>query len=274
MPLPENAPALPGNSETLALPATSSQSGASLVPSPIPTKRWLKIDFHLHASEDPVDKLDHSSIELLHRAHALGFDALAITLHDHVLTIPEVFDTARELGILLIPAAEMRLEGADVVLVNVTDEETKALHRLDDLAELRRRRGGSVLMFPPHPFYLLGGSIGRRLFKHMDLFDAVEFSHFYTRWLDPNRRALRAAKAHGKTLIAASDTHLLDFFGTHYTLVETPSEPGPVPIFEAIRGGRTQNVSEPLGPGRLMRELWWIFVEHKIKQMRARFAGR
>ncbi|MEI6349629.1 MAG: PHP domain-containing protein [Verrucomicrobiota bacterium] len=266
MPLPENSPAPPrtGNSESVPEPP----------PFPVWTKRWLKIDFHLHASEDPKDELDHSSIELLYRAHALGFDALAITLHDHVLATPEVFATARELGILLIPAAEMRLEGADVVIVNITEEETRQLKCLDDLAELRRRRGGSVLIFPPHPFFVMGGSIGRRIFQYMECFDAIEFSHFYTRWFNLNRPALRAAKAHGKPLIAASDTHLLDFFGTHYTLVEAPQEPGPEAIFEAIRAGRTQNVSEPLCASRLIRQLWWIFVAHKIKLIRAKRGGR
>ena len=47
------------------------------------------------------------------------FGALAITLHDKVFDRPEVFADAAAMGILLMPAAEMRLEGADVVLLNV-----------------------------------------------------------------------------------------------------------------------------------------------------------
>lgn len=244
-----------------ALPATSGT-------------RWLKIDFHLHANEDPLDELDHSAIDLLHRAHALGFGALALTLHNHVLTKREVFDTARELGLLLIPAAEMRLEGSDVVIVNLTAEEAQGLRRFQDLTELRRRRGHSIFIFAPHPFYLMGGSIGsRRLMEYIDLFDAIELCHFYTRWLNPNRAARRAAATFQKPLLATSDTHRLDFFGDHYTLVNLPRSPG-IPqaeaIFHAIRAGLTRTVSPPWPLGRFLRYTWWIFAEHEIRLIQAK----
>ena len=50
---------------------------------------------------------------------ALGFGVLAITLHDAVFDRPEVFDDAAAMGILLIPAAEMRIEGADIIRVTL-----------------------------------------------------------------------------------------------------------------------------------------------------------
>jgi len=37
-------------------------------------------------------------------------------LHDSVFERPEVFADAANMGILLIPAAEMRVEGADIIL--------------------------------------------------------------------------------------------------------------------------------------------------------------
>ena len=42
----------------------------------------LKVDLHLHTSEDPVDIITHSARQLIDRAAELGFDALALTLHD------------------------------------------------------------------------------------------------------------------------------------------------------------------------------------------------
>jgi len=228
---------------------------------------WLKIDFHLHTREDPKDQLDHSAIELLHRAHALGFDALAITLHDYVLSDPAVFEVARELGLLLIPAAELRLEGADVVVVNLNPEEARGLRRLRDLEDFRQRRGRSALIFVPHPFFVLGGSMGgRRLAEHIDLFDAIEISHFHTRWLDPNRPAVRAAARFQKPLIATSDTHRLKNFGDHSSLVQAPPDATPEVIFDAIRAGCIRPVSPALSTRQFAEHLRWIFVDHRLGQ--------
>src|SRR3712207_7351055 len=56
------------------------------------------------------DALDYSAHQLLERAKHLGFTALAITLHDSVFERREVFEDAARMGILLISAAEMRLD--------------------------------------------------------------------------------------------------------------------------------------------------------------------
>ena len=240
-------------------------------------QRWIKCDFHIHASEDPLDELDHSAIDLLHRAHTLGFGALAITLHDHVLTKREVFDTARELGIVLIPAAEMRLEGADVIVLNVTEQEAACLHRLRDLEVLRQKRGNSVLILIPHPFYVLGGSIGgRRLLEHLPLFDAVEWCHFYTAGLNPNRPAERVARKHHKPMLATSDAHRLDAFGSHYTLIQVPASTAPPShetIFAAIRAGSVRRVSPAWPVWKFLRYAWWIFAVHEYRLLRKKLAG-
>src|SRR5437763_11277077 len=118
---------------------------------------WIKLDLHIHTLDDPKDALDYSAHQLLESAHSLGFGVLAITLHDAVFDRAEVFADAAKMGILLIPAAEMRLEGADVILLNVNRDEVQALRTLDDLAALRERRGSSLFTIAPHPFYVLGG---------------------------------------------------------------------------------------------------------------------
>src|SRR5438874_5746667 len=105
---------------------------------------WLKVDLHIHTLEDPKDHLDYSAHQLLERARALDFGALAITLHDKVFDRAEVFADAAEMGIVLIPAAEMRLEGSDVVLLNVQPNEVEKLRSFADLRQLRARRADSV----------------------------------------------------------------------------------------------------------------------------------
>ena len=108
---------------------------------------WIKVDLHIHTLDDPKDHLDYSAHQLLERARDLGFGALAITLHDKVFDRPEVFADAAAMGILLIPAAEMRLEGADVVLLNVRPDEVENLRTFDDLRQLRARSRRVAFLF-------------------------------------------------------------------------------------------------------------------------------
>src|SRR5438094_7415777 len=132
---------------------------------------WIKVDLHIHTLDDPKDAVDSSAHQLLARARSLGFRGLAITLHDAVFNRKEVFADAAAMGILLIPAAEVRLLGADVIVLNVTAEEVEQLKNFDDLRRLRARRGDSIFTIAPHPFYVFGGSIGSRLVAEVVCFD-------------------------------------------------------------------------------------------------------
>src|ERR1700716_3061968 len=102
---------------------------------------WVKVDLHIHTHDDPRDVIDYSAHQLLARARSLGFGVLAITLHDTVFDRQEVYADAAAMGILLIPAAEIRLEGADVIILNITNEEIATLKTFEDLRVLRARRG-------------------------------------------------------------------------------------------------------------------------------------
>src|SRR5207237_10703297 len=92
---------------------------------------WIKVDLHVHTLDDPKDAVDYSAHQLLERARLLGFRVLAITLHDAVFDRKEVYADAAAMGILLIPAAEVRLCGADVIVLNVTAEAVAQLKALD-----------------------------------------------------------------------------------------------------------------------------------------------
>src|ERR1700736_5345940 len=100
---------------------------------------WVKVDLHIHTLDDPKDVIDYSAHQLLERARELGFGVLAITLHDAVFDRPEVFADAAAMGILLIPAAEMCLQGADVIVLNVSSDEISQLKNFQDLRRLRAR---------------------------------------------------------------------------------------------------------------------------------------
>ncbi|MFN2540940.1 MAG: PHP-associated domain-containing protein [Chthoniobacterales bacterium] len=232
------------------------------------TEDWIKVDLHIHTLEDPKDVLDYSAHQLLERAKALGFGVLAITLHDAVFDRPEVFADAAAMGILLIPAAEVRLRGADVIVLNVRAEEVAALKNFDDLRQLRARRGDSVFTIAPHPFYVLGASIGEKIVDLIDCFDAIELCHFHKGILNPNRRAAEVAARFGKPLIATSDAHQLHAFGRHYTSIPRPGVLSIENVFAALRRGPLRLTSPPCSIVDLLSTAYFIFVAHPFRVRR------
>jgi len=71
----------------------------------------------------------------------------------------EVFADAAAMGILLIPAAEVRLCGGDVIVLNVSPEEVAGLKDFNDLRKLRAQRGNSIFTIAAHPFYVFGAQL-------------------------------------------------------------------------------------------------------------------
>jgi len=229
---------------------------------------WIKIDLHIHTLDDPKDAVDFSAHQLLERARSLGFRVLAITLHDAVFDRKEVYADAAAMGILLISAAEMRLQGADVIVLNVTSKEAADLKNFDDLRQLRAQRGSSIFTIAPHPFYVLGGSIGARLFSEIDCFDAIEICHFHIGLFNPNRRAKRVASRFGKPLIATSDAHRLHAFGRHYTAIPSPAALTIENVFAALRDGPLRLTSPPCSFGDLLGAIYFVFLKHPARVRR------
>jgi predicted metal-dependent phosphoesterase TrpH len=198
----------------------------------------IKIDLHMHAGEDPEDGLRYPASALVDKAVALGYGAIAITLHGKVLADERLFEYARAKGLLLIPAVEWRICGRDVVLCNVNQREAERLQNFEDLRAFKRERGDDLLVIAPHPCYPRGHSLRHELERNIDLFDAVEYSQMHLSWLNPAERARRIAEKHGKPVVANSDAHNLWMFGRHYTLVD--AEPTIPSIFRAIRERRVE----------------------------------
>ncbi len=235
---------------------------------------WIKIDLHIHTLDDPKDAVDFSAHQLLERARSFGFRVLAITLHDAVFDRKEVFADAEAMGILLIPAAEVRLLGADVIVLNVTAEEIAQVKNFDDLRRLRARRGNSIFTIAPHPFYVVGGSIGSRLFAEMDCFDAIEVCHFHFGPFNPNRRARRVATRFGKPLIATSDAHRLHAFGRHYTSMPMPPALTIENVLARLRSGPLRLTSPPSSLRDFLSAIYFVFLAHPFRVRRKMAAPR
>lgn len=228
----------------------------------------IKVDLHIHTLDDPKDAVEYSAHQLLERACSLGFRVLAITLHDAVFDRREVFADAAAMGILLIPAAEVRLEGADVIVLNVTAEEIGEMKNFGDLRRLRGQRGTSIFTIAPHPFYIFGGSIGARLLTEIDCFDSIEICHFHKGLFNPNRRARRVASRFGKALIATSDAHRLHAFGRHYTSIPAPADLTIENVFASLRAGPRNLTSPPCSFRDLASAVYFTFLAHPFRRRR------
>jgi predicted metal-dependent phosphoesterase TrpH len=201
----------------------------------------LKVELHAHTEDDPVDTIPHSTRDLIDRAATQGFDALAITLHDHQLDLRPWQSYAADRGVVLIPGTERTIHGKHVLLLNFSSG-TEHVRTFDDLAALRRRSPGLVIA--PHPFFPARSCLWNDLTRHADLFDAVERNAMFTRAVDFNRPAERWAAEHGKPMVGNGDIHRLQQLGTTYSLVD--AERNPDAICQAILSGRVRVVSRPL----------------------------
>jgi predicted metal-dependent phosphoesterase TrpH len=218
----------------------------------------IKVDLHMHSGEDPEDGLRYPATALVDKAVALGFDAIAITLHCKVLDDERLFAFARAKGLLLIPAVEWNIRGRDVLLYNVRQSDVENIETFEDLRTFKHQRGDQLLIIAPHPYYPKGHCLGRELERNIDLFDAIEYSQIHLPWLNPSARALRIAQKHGKPVVANSDAHNLWMFGRHYTLVD--AEPTIPSIFRAVRDGRVQWHS----PHVSVWDCWRMFVSDPL----------
>ncbi len=200
----------------------------------------LKADLHIHTHEDPHDGLwlSYTARQIIDRAAGLGYDVLAFTQHGKVTCSDKLASYAKSRGILLIPGAELRIAEGDVLAYNVTQEEVDSIKSLEDIRKLRKAKKGRVLIIAPHPFLPSGHSLGSNLEKNIDLFDAVEFCHLYTKHITWNRKAASVSNKYGKALIGTSDCHIFDEFGTTCTLIDSRKDIAL--IFEAIRKRRVQ----------------------------------
>jgi predicted metal-dependent phosphoesterase TrpH len=214
----------------------------------------LKVDLHLHTSDDPADVISHDAYQMIDAAATRGFDALAITLHDRKLSDSRTVDYARERGITLLSGVERTIEGRHVLLINF-EEGTDEVRTFDELTRLRSR--GNGLVVAPHPFFPAGRSLHSHLDAHADLFDAVEWSYFWTRGLNFNARAARWAAQRGKPLLGNSDLHDLRQLGRTYSIVF--AERTADAICSAIRDGRVSLHTSPVPKLELTQVLSGMF---------------
>ena len=216
----------------------------------------LKVELHSHTADDPLDRIPYSTLQLINRAAALGYGALAVTLHDKQLDLSNVRDYAADRGIVLIPGIERTIQGKHVLLLNFQSGAGE-VHSFADLAALKRSQPGGLVV-APHPYFPVPSSLWGLLEDHADLFDAAEVNGMFTESVDFNAPTRRWARANGKPLVGNGDVHRLTQLGTTYSLVDAPTDADADAICAAIAAGRVEVVARPHSwrmVGRLLSDI-------------------
>src|SRR4030042_1574725 len=203
--------------------------------------RPLKADLHLHTAEDPLDRVRYTAKELISKAADERFDVISITNHHQLTFNQDLLSYAQQRGILLIPGIEMTIRRRHVLVLNPPPHKT-----CSDFVSLSKLRRPETLIVAPHPYFPGTYSLNGYLLKHLHLFDALEYCHFYSPMINFNQRALEVCHSFRFPLIGNSDAHFLAQLGTTYSLIyaETNLES----IFNAIRQKRIAVVTRPLTP--------------------------
>ncbi len=226
----------------------------------IETNALLKAELHCHSRDDKKDDIPHSEKELIDAAAEQGYEVLSITNHHVVTFSPELEAYAAGKGILLIPGIELTVEGKHVILLNYRNG-YPAVESFDDLAAV----GDEVAVIAPHAYYPSRQSLNSKLRAHKDVFHAVEYSHFYFRGVNPNRRLVRNAKKWNLPVVGTSDAHRLYQIGSTYSMVR--AEKNPLAVIDAIKKGRVDVVTRPLTAREAFNTFSKVFVnyiKHKL----------
>jgi predicted metal-dependent phosphoesterase TrpH len=214
----------------------------------------LKANLHFHTAEDDAHDIAYDLYAGIDHARGKGFDVLAVTCHRKFVCTSDHVAYAAERDILLLPGIEADIyEGKKrnhVLIINAT-RDVEELRTFEDLAHYRKEHE-EVLVIAPHPYHVGGFSLHDLLEQYIDLFDAIEHSWFYSTHFDRNKKAQAVAARHGRSYIATSDTHFLDFMDESYALIDAEKETKSV--IGAVRKGSFTNVTSPRS---LLKDMLW-----------------
>ncbi len=202
----------------------------------------LKSDFHMHSREDPMDQpsIKHNAFQLVDEAARLGYEVISLTLHEKIHFPKALQDYAKQRNILMIPGVEASIEGMHVLVINPPIH-ARVPYTFTELESLRKE---GALTIAAHPFYQKKVWLGNSLLKHINEFDAIEHCHFYTRFINLNKKAIAIAEEYDKPLVANSDMHAFFQYNTNYTMVD--AEKKTEDILEAISKNKLRLVTRPL----------------------------
>ncbi len=209
----------------------------------------LKAELHTHINADPHHRknINYSAFQLIDEAVKQEFNVLAITCHDFVYEDKSAEEYAKKKGILLIKGIERTIAGKHVLIYNLSNLEAQKIHTFEELNQFKQNNS-KILVIAPHPFHWTPVCLKNKVIQYVDLFDAWEYSWYYTYGINPNRKTVRLAQQFHKPVVGCSDAHRIDNLGATYTLID--SKPTMKDIFAAIRENKVKVVTKPLSWGK------------------------
>ncbi|MCI0532596.1 PHP domain-containing protein [bacterium] len=232
----------------------------------------IKANFHLHTAEDPGHAIPYSIYDAVDYAAKKGFDTLALTCHRMCACTDDHVAYAAAQKILLIPSIEADIyddaarHPRNHVLILNCGKDAEKLRTFDDLRAYKKGNP-DIFVIAPHPFHYGTFSLHDLLAKHIDVFDAIEHSWFFSKWFNRNKEAARATKRHRLPFIATSDTHFFDFFDKNYIIIES-AENTPESLWRAIRTGSFENIASPrFFPTEMFLKFGMFAVKDYIKML-------
>lgn len=212
----------------------------------------LKADFHMHTSADRIEgeTIRYTPKEAIKFCSKKGFEVLSLTHHGHSYYNKDLGAYAKKQGILLIPGMEAFVNRKHTLLLNYNNKKPVTTFK-----QVEKLRDENVVIAAPHPFYKMGTCLGNELIENIDLFDAIEYSHFYLPFFNLNKKAAEVAKRYKKTLIGNSDAHKLYQINWTYSMLDCDKNKDSV--LEAIRKGHVKVKTKPLNLLTFARVFLW-----------------
>lgn len=206
----------------------------------------LKVDFHLHTKEDPHDFISYDSYKLVDILSEKGYDAIAVTNHNRFTYSEHLRDYAKERGIILIRGVERTVRKRHVLLINFRGE----LGDYKSLADIAKSKRPDNLVIAAHPYFPMPTASGIMLDRHPEVFDAMEYCHYYVKNVNFNKWAVFRSYELDKPLVGNSDAHTKRQMGRTYSIVK--AEKDPEAIIQAIKEGKVEVVTKPFRAAQLI----------------------
>lgn len=200
-------------------------------------------------------------MELIDLAAQKGFQVLSITNHDTYTFSSDLENYALDRGILLIPGIEKKIERKHVLILNANH----ALEKIKTFEDLREAKNDGLFVIAPHPFFKINICLEKKLLENLELFDAIEYTFFYSKWLNFNKKAVKLAKEKGFPIVGNSDCHVLKYMGICHSIINAKSQTVD-DVFSAIRNKNVEVVSEPI----FLPKLCAIFLDIVTTKYRIR----
>lgn len=217
--------------------------------------RKYKASLHIHTNDEIVDNdISYSFYEMVDFLSGKGFEVMSLTCHNKVVYCEDYIYYARSKDILLIPGVEIDIKGKHVLVLNA-DSNIETIKTFDGLRDYKKARKNLLIMAPhpfaPHPLFYPSYALGKELAKNIDIFDAIEWTWFYSKLINSNRKSERIAKKYGLPVAATSDIHSFDCADNCFCCIEAERKTIPA-IVDAIKKGRAVNHCLPISSYKML----------------------